>query len=88
MDYNNGAISEMCCKLELWYSSLVISVPLTCANYRVILLFTGSNQTFYLKGVQKKTVKLREMKKDSYPKTFSLSYFLLMEPPPMFPPKT
>jgi hypothetical protein len=48
-------------KLGLRYSSLVISVPLTCANYRVILFFISNNQTFYLRGALKRIVKMREM---------------------------
>jgi hypothetical protein len=36
-DYN-GAMLEMYTKLGKWYFALVISVPLACANYRVVSL--------------------------------------------------
>jgi hypothetical protein len=51
-DYYIGAFLEMYHKLKPWYLALVVSVPNTCTNYRVILPFTGSNQTSYLRGVQ------------------------------------
>jgi len=38
-DHYIGAILEMYRKLGPWYFSLVVSVPNTCANYRVILPF-------------------------------------------------
>jgi hypothetical protein len=57
---DNGAIPEMYCKLELWYSALVISGALTCTNYRVVFFFTDSHHT-YLRGANKRIVKLREM---------------------------
>jgi hypothetical protein len=40
----------MYCKLGLWYFALVIIVPLTTANYRVVLFFTGSYSGPYYKS--------------------------------------
>jgi hypothetical protein len=44
-DYYIGVILEMYHKLGPWNFALVVSVPITCTNYMVILLFISSNQT-------------------------------------------